>query len=118
MKKSLVIVLALCLMCASVAYAADQGSAGKSAKNFWQRLFNYPAKVTDNSASVIAETGKKGTAVVTKEVSTVGQVTSGEFDKAKDLVVEPVKGTAQTAVDAVKDTANIPVKSAQETEPK
>ena len=53
--------------------------------------------------------------MVANEVSTVGQVTSGDFDKTKDLVVAPVTGTADMTVKAVQETAYVPVKAAEET---
>ena len=101
----------------SVSFAAEKETAGPTAKNFWQKLFNYPANVTKESARTVADTGTKGVDVVVKEVKTVGQVTSGEVEKTGELVTEPIKGTADTAVTAVTETANIPAKAAKEEAP-
>ena len=116
-KKSIVylsVVLAFSLILTSVSLAAESQTAGTKARTFWQKLFNYPANVTKESVNVACETGKKGTEVVTKEVKTVGQVTSGELAKTKELVTEPITGTAQTAVTAIKGTAMVPVEAAKE----
>ncbi len=110
----LCIAMILCIMLASVSYAAEQETAGKKARTFWQKLFNYPAKVTDESAKVVADTGKRGTTVVTKEVKRVGQVTSGEVAKTKELVTEPLTGTAETTVKAVEGTVKVPFEAAKE----
>jgi len=110
----LCLALILCFVLIGVSFAAENESGAKSAKNFWQKLFNYPANVTKESANVVAETGTKGTAVVTDEVKRVGQVTSGDVNKTKDLVTEPLVGTAQTAKEAVEKTAAIPVVAAKE----
>ena len=109
--------LTLCFVLASTSYALDSQSTGQKARTFWQKLFNYPANVTQESATVVAETAKRGTAVITNEVKTVGQVTSGELGKTQDLIVEPVKGTADTTVKAVQETAAIPAKANKEEAP-
>ncbi len=112
------VVTVFCFMSTMISCAADNKTGGEKAKSFWQKLFNYPANVTQESAKVVADTGVKGTAVVTKEVKTVGQVTSGEVAKTKELVTEPITGTAETAVNAVKGAAAVPVNAAKEEEPK
>lgn len=107
----ILILLALSLMLTTASYAAEKAAG---TKNFWQRLFNYPAKATQESASVVADTTKRSANVVAKEVKTTGQVATGEFEKTKDLVVEPIKGTAETGGEAVKGTVYIPIKAAEE----
>lgn len=111
------VILALSFMLVSMSYCAEKETTGAKAKNFWQKLFNYPANVTNESATVVTDTAKRGTNVVTKEVKTVGQVTSGEFEKTKELVTEPITGTAETTVKAVEGTVAVPANAAKE-EPK
>lgn len=112
----LFVVLALCISFVAVSGAADQATAGQKARSFWQKLFNYPANVTKESAVTVTDTAKRGTDVVTNQVKTVGQVTSGEFDKTQNLVTDPITGTADMTVKAVQETASIPVTAAQDTE--
>lgn len=108
------VVIALCFVFTAVSYSEEGQTTGQKAKTFWQKLFNYPANATDKSVKVVTNVGERGTSVVTNEVKTVGKVTSGEFDKAKDLVVEPVKGTADATAKAVQETAAIPADSAKQ----
>lgn len=108
------LLLVFCFVAVSMSYAAEKGTAGGKVKSFWRRLFNYPAKVTEESVTTVAETGKKGTGVVTQEVKTVGEVTSGDIAKTKELVTAPITGTAETAVKAVESTVKIPVEAAKE----
>lgn len=118
MKKKLFIyacvTLALCFMLTGISYSVEKETVGAKAKNFWQKLFNYPANVASESAAVVSDTAKSGTNVVTKEVKTIGQVTSGEIAKTKELVTEPITGTVETAVKAVEGTVAIPVNAAKE----
>jgi len=107
------LVMALCILTAAASFAAEEKA---TAKTWWQRLFNYPAKVTQDSATIVAETGKKSVDVVANEVKTVGEVTSGDVEKTADLVTEPIKGTVDTATSAVVGTVEMPVKAAEETE--
>ena len=110
------VALALCFILTMVSNAAENQTTGTKAKSFWQKLFNYPANVTKESVGVVADTGKRGTDVITKEVKTVGQVTSGELDKTQNLVTEPIVGTADTAVKAVEGTVKAPVEASKTTE--
>jgi len=103
----------VCVMSVSVAHAEEE-TAGTKFKKFWQNLFGYPARLTEESVTVVTDTTKKGTDVIAREVKTVGQVTSGDLDKTKDLVVEPIVGTAKTASDAVVGTVKVPVEAARE----
>lgn len=117
-KRIFVIVLAalmLSIMLTSISYAAEKQSFGTKVKNFWRNLIGYPARVTEESASVVADTGKKGVNVVTSEVKRVGEVTSGDVAKTKELITEPITGTAETAVQAVEGTVKIPSEAMKET---
>lgn len=112
------VALALCFILTTISYSAEGQTSGQKAKTFWQKLFNYPANVTQESATVVAETAKRTTAVVTDEVKTVGQVTSGDVAKTKELITAPITGTADAAVKAVQETSEIPAKAAKEEAPK
>ena len=104
-KKSIVligIIMILCLFIAMPSYAAQK------AKNYWQSIYNYIAGTTERSVDVVTDAAKKGTRVVTKEIRRIGEVTSGDVSKTKELVVEPLEGAAKTAVDAAQDASKIP----------
>lgn len=113
----LCIALAIGMMFGSISYAAEKETAGAKAKKAGQKVFNYPANVVKETASAVAETGKKGIGVVAKEVETVGQVATGELGKVEELIVEPLTGTAETGVEAVKGVRGIvekPIQAAAE----
>ena len=107
------IALVAVVMVASLA-SADNTPQVKDRKSAWQKIVEYPANVTMESAKAVGDTAKKGTDVVVKEAKTMGQVATGQTDKAKELVTEPVKGTADTVATAVSETATAPVKAAQD----
>ncbi len=117
MKKRLIgivcVAILLCVAISSASFGAEEGT-GSKIKSFWRKLFNYPANVTKESASVVTETGKKGVDVIAKEVKTIGEVTSGDLEKTQNLVTEPLTGTAETAVEAVEGTVNVPAEAAKE----
>lgn len=104
-----VILCVLSLALAVNSFAAEQETTGQKAKNFWQKLFNYPARITEESAKTVAQTGTGAVNVVTQEVKKVGQVTSGEIEKTPELITEPVQGTAETVKNTITQTAAIPV---------
>jgi len=91
-----------------------QAKTGNAWQRFWQKLFNYPANVTNETAGVVTEAATGTTHVVTNEVKTVGQVTSGSLAKTPNLVTEPVVGVADTTKKAVEGTVAVPVKANKE----
>lgn len=110
------LVLSFVLINVSVAAVepVKKETVGEKAKNFGQKIFNYPANVTKESVGVVADTGKRGTEVVTKEVKRTGEVVTGDVAKTKEMVTEPITGTAETAVKAVEGTVTVPIKAAKE----
>jgi len=113
-KRIAVAVLALCFVLTGISYAGDARTTGEKAKSFWQKLFNYPANVTNETAGVVTDAVTGTTNVVTKQVKTVGQVTSGEFEKTPNLVTDPLVGTAEATKKAVEGTVAVPSKAAKE----
>jgi hypothetical protein len=96
----------------SVSMAAEpvtKENVGQKAKNFGQKIFNYPANVTKESVGVVTDTGKRGT-----EVVRTGEVVTGDVAKTKEMVTEPITGTADMTVKAVEGTVNVPVAAAKE----
>jgi hypothetical protein len=118
MKKRLfiltVVIFAISVMPVSASYAAGKEGFGTKIKNFWKNLLEYPARVTEESASVLADTAKKGVSVVTNEIRRVSEVTTGDVGKIKELITEPITGTAETAVKAAEGIISIPSEAAKE----
>ena len=118
MKKRLfvlaVVILAISVLSASVSYAAGKESFGTKVKNFWKNLLGYPARVTEEFASVVADTTKNGISVVTSEVKRAAEVTTGDLTKTKELITEPITGTAETAVKVTEKVISIPFEAAKE----
>ena len=109
-----VVILAISVMSVSASYAAGKEGFGTKVKNFWKNLLGYSARVTEESASVVADTTKKGVSVVTNEVKRVSEVTTGDVAKTKELITEPITGTAETAVKATEGVVSIPSEAAKE----
>lgn len=110
----MVLALVVSIISASTSYAADKESFITKIKNFWVNLLGYSARVTEESASVVADTAKNGVSVVTNEVKRVAEVTTGDLAKTKELITEPITGTAETAVKTTESVINIPSEAAKE----
>ena len=116
MKKYSVLTLAamMSLSLASVSFA-ETTQTEHSVTGFFKRLFNYPVKATQETAGMTANalqnTGEK---VVSKTGENTKAVLTGDVAKTADLVTDNVKGVAETTGQTVAETAQIPVKSAQE----
>ena len=120
----IVLMLTLSIMLTSASYAAGKESFGTRIKNFWKNLIGYPGRVTEESASVVADATKNSAAVVSNTTKRLGEVTTGDVAKTKELVMEPITGTAETVVkagegaikipsEALKDKSQEPVQAAQ-----
>jgi hypothetical protein len=114
---SLAIILAISFLVAASVPAAEGESAGQKFKNFWRRLFNYPAKVVEKSGETVATTTKNTTDVVATTVKETTSTVTGQSEHPEKMITEPVKGTVETVATAAKDTVSIPIEAAKETAP-
>ena len=55
------LIMAFSLILTADSWAAEKAVQGSKARTFWQRLFNYPAEVAEESVETVSETGKRGT---------------------------------------------------------
>ena len=108
------VIAIFCLLAASLSWAEGGESVGARFKSFWKNLFKYPARVTEESVDVVSDTARKSTSVVTTEVKRVGEVTSGDVAKTKELIVEPITGTVETVKDTAVDTVKVPIEAAKD----
>ena len=111
---ALVALLLMSALFTSTSFAVEKETFGTKVKNFWKNLLGYPARVTEESASVIADTTKSSAAVVSNTVKRVGEVTTGDVAKTKELITEPITGTAQTVVNAGEGAIKVPSEALKE----
>lgn len=117
MKKSVLLVLAVAVVfCAAVgtAHAVEQENGFVK---FWRGVFHWPFSAAKNSAQVIGDTGVKAVNTVADEGKAIGGTLTGQEGAAKDLIVNPVKGTAETIETGVVGTANVPAEATKEAFP-
>ena len=95
-----------------VSFAADKEH---SLTGFLRNLFHYPVKATQETASMTANTlNNAGEKVVSKAGENTAGMLKGDLSKTGSLAADAVKGTAETAGQTVAETAQIPVKAAEE----
>ena len=93
------VVLGASVLSASFAFA-EASSSERSVTGFFRRLFNYPVKATEATGKMTANTVQNtGEKIVAPLVSNPPQT---------------VSGTLETAGQTVAETAQIPVKAAEE----
>ena len=59
---TLVTVLLISFVLVGASYAAEKETFGAKVKNFWKNLIGYPGRVTEESATVVADTTKNSAA--------------------------------------------------------
>ncbi len=119
MKKWLFLAVAVIVACSVVigsAQAAEQQEPNSFVK-FWRGLFHMPVNVAKDSADVIIDTTKQGVNTIAQEGKDVGGALTGSGDAAKDLIVNPVKGTGEMIKTGVVGTAEMPGNATQESWP-
>ena len=98
-------------------YAQESIAQETAAKNenkvvqFFKNLVNWPFGVTKKSSEAVGKTAQTATDTVTATGTSAVQTVTGQPEKIKDVVVEPVKGSADTAHTAVKETVSAPVQA-------
>jgi len=117
MKKLVSLVLAVMVISCLVAGSAHAAEQESGFAKFWRGVFHWPFNAAKDSAQVIGDTGVKAVSTVADEGKAVGGTLTGQEGAAKDLVTNPVTGTADTIKTGVVGTAEMPGKSTQESWP-
>ena len=112
---SLVAILSLSLT--SLAFA-EASSSEHSVTGFFRRLFNYPVKATKETAGMTANMVQNaGEKVVAPMAENTAAVVTGKVEKTGDMVAKPTMGAMETVGQTASETAQIPVKAAEEEKP-
>ncbi len=113
MKKISVVALMALFSVSMVSVSFAEGE--NSVTGFFRRLFNAPVKAVKETGSmtsnVLQNTGEK---VVSKTGENTEAIVKGDVAKTTNLVTDNVTGVAETTGQAVSETVQIPVKSADE----
>ena len=97
-----------------VTVEAAEGQSGSQVGRFFRGLFRFPARTTQKSVET-ATGAVEGTAKIgTGEIENVGKALTGNVEAAKGIVVDPVKGSAETTYEATKGAVMAPVEGAKE----
>ncbi|MBI1870984.1 MAG: hypothetical protein HYS07_07315 [Chlamydiae bacterium] len=111
-------VLSLCLL-HSVAWAEEEGTE-KSEKSETQqnvtKVVTYPVNVVRETGKVALGVGEKVLNTAADTAQTTGQVLTGDVKQAPNIVMTPVKDTAEGLVATATATASIPLEAAKDSE--
>ncbi len=111
----LLVSIAACLFGAGQSWAQEPGQAQENrAVRFFKNAFNWPFSVTKQGAEAVGRTTKSGVMTVTDTGTSAVQTVTGNPEKIKDVVVDPVKGTVQTGYVAVEGSLKTPVEGTKE----
>lgn len=117
-KKSISLILILLVgmvLISGIAMAQEKARKESKIANFFRKLFGWPVKVTEKAAETVIETTEKGAKTVVETGKATVEVITGEPQKFDEMIMEPIKGAAETGVTAVEGTIRAPVEATQET---
>ncbi|MFH1996061.1 MAG: hypothetical protein ABIJ27_03575 [Candidatus Omnitrophota bacterium] len=108
-----VLLVAAAIMVSSVAIASENASFGQKVKNFWGKLWRYPARLTEETSDVVVGTTKNTTNIISHTAKNTSDVMTGKLGKTGALIADPVKDAATTVGEAAKGIVEAPIKSAK-----
>ncbi|MCX5715727.1 MAG: hypothetical protein NTV07_02485 [Candidatus Omnitrophica bacterium] len=79
-----------------------------------RNIVHWPFRTTEKLVGTTTDTVKGAGTVITREAETVGSVATGKLGETPNLIVEPIKGTGETAAGAVKGVVTAPVEAGKE----
>ena len=98
----------------SVSFAAASESEN-SVTGFFRKLFHYPVKATQETASMTANTlNNTGEKVIAKTGENTAAVLQGDIAKTPQIVGDATVGTLETAGQTTSETVQVPVKAAED----
>ena len=110
-----VVLLALALIFSLTADAIAAEKKGSPFKKLILGMMGMTKKTVEKEVNAVGKGVKKGADVVVEEVKDVGALATGDGSKVKDVLVKPVKGTADMAGETAYDVINAPIEAGRET---
>jgi len=105
--------MAVGLMATTQAYAQEAQSENKVAR-FFKNLVKWPFGVTKKGVETVGDTTEKAAETVVATGSSAVDTVTGKPERIKDVVVEPVKGSAETVYTAAEGTIKTPIEGTKE----
>jgi hypothetical protein len=112
----LVVFFLTCFLFEGLVYAQQAQDVKQENKvvKFFKGVFIWPFSVTKQGAETVGRTTKAGVTTVTDTGTSAVQTVTGKPEKIKDVIVDPVKGTAQTGYTAVEGSVKTPIEGTKE----
>ena len=108
----LLLVAILIFSLAINAEAADK--KGSPFKRLCLKAMGLSKKTVEKEVNAIGRGIKKGADVVVQEGKDIGMLVTGDGSKAKDILVNPVKGTTEMVGETTYDVINAPIEAGKE----
>jgi hypothetical protein len=112
----LLIVCVISISALGCVYAQQEQAVKQENKvvKFFKGVFTWPFSVTKQGAETVGRTTKAGVTTVTDTGTSAVQTVTGKPEKIKDVVVDPIKGTAETGYTAVEGSVKTPIEGTKE----
>ncbi len=112
---AVVLTAVVCIASLSSAFAQEEQAAqeNKVAK-FFKSIISWPFTITKQAGKTVANTTETGVNTVVNTGTSVAETVTGKPEKIKDVVVVPVKGSAETGYVAVEGSVRTPVDGTKE----
>ncbi|MDP3789678.1 MAG: hypothetical protein Q8R48_04675 [Candidatus Omnitrophota bacterium] len=99
----------------STARAEASEKPGSPFKDAVMKMFGYTAKTTEKTVNAVGSGVKKSADMVGQEVQDVGEAATGQGDKVKDVIVNPITKSTEAVGETVHGVLTAPIEAGKET---
>ena len=110
---ALVMIVAFGLFAAAQVYAQQEKQENKVV-TFFKNVIKWPFSIAKKGGETVGRTTKRAADMTTKTATSAVETVTGQPEKIKDVLVEPVKGSAETAYIAVEGSVKAPIEGTEE----
>ncbi len=115
MKVCAIVIVIISLAILTDGFAGEGKSFKKATGDAAKATVNYPANLVNETVNVVGGAAKNTADMVVDTAEATGKTLTGKATKDENIIVTPVKGSAETVKDAAVGTVTAPVKAAEKT---
>ena len=111
---TMLVVMLVGLLATAIYAQEEQPQQENKVARFFKNIVKWPFSITKKGVETVGDTAEKGVDTGAKTTTAAVETVTGKPEKIKDVVVEPVKGSAGTAYTAVDGSVKTPIEGTKE----
>ena len=112
-KKWIFLVVIIIVGCFILSSGYAQAAKEEEQKPWWKKIFSYPVNVVEETANITSDAVKTTVKGTDEGLENVRKGMTGDHEKAKAAITEPITGTGNNVADTAKRIIDMPKKAAE-----